>query len=70
MAGSPFAGRREDPPLLRGRGTFIDGLQIPDLDGAAHAVFVRSTESHARLIGIDVDDARHAPGVIAIYVGR
>jgi carbon-monoxide dehydrogenase large subunit len=60
-----FAGRREDGPLLRGRGTFIDGLQIPELDGALHAHFVRSIEAHATLRSVDVSEAEAMPGVVA-----
>ena len=57
------ARRREDPPLLRGEGRFLDDLRI---DGAAHVAFVRSPHAHARLRALDVDAARKAPGVIAV----
>ena len=40
-----FVGRREDEPLFHGQGTFIDGLALPDLEGALHAHFVRSHRS-------------------------
>jgi aerobic carbon-monoxide dehydrogenase large subunit len=55
--------RREDPPLLRGEGRFLDDLAI---DGAAHVVFVRSPHAHARIRGLDVAAARAAPGVLAV----
>ena len=61
--------RREDPPLLRGEGTFIGGLRVPALDGALHAAFVRSIEPHARLVSVDVDDALAMPGVVAVLTG-
>ena len=55
--------RREDAPLLRGEGRFLDDLSI---DGIAHVVFVRSSHAHARLVELDVEAARKAPGVIAV----
>ena len=55
--------RREDAPLLRGDGRFLDDLPI---DGVAHVVFVRSPHAHARLVELDVEPARKAPGVIAV----
>ena len=59
--------RREDEPLLRGQGTFIDGLRDPALAGAYHAVFVRSLEPHARLLSVDTSDAVARPGVIGVF---
>ncbi|MGZ4671803.1 MAG: xanthine dehydrogenase family protein molybdopterin-binding subunit [Ilumatobacteraceae bacterium] len=61
--------RREDGPLLTGLGTFIDGLRLPALDGALHAVFVRSIEPHGRLVGVDAADASAMPGVAAVLTG-
>lgn len=52
--------RVEDPALLTGRGRFIDDLQPRDL---LHAVVVRSTHAHARILAIDCTRARAAPGV-------
>ncbi len=69
MADHDFTGRREDPPLLRGQGTFIDGLRVPELDGALHGVFVRSTEAHAHLVSVDVSAAEAAEGVAAVLTG-
>lgn len=65
----PAANRREDRPLLVGEGTFIDGLNLAELDGAYHAVFVRSIEPHARLVALDTADASAMPGVVAVYTG-
>src|SRR5690349_4564421 len=55
--------RREDPPLLRGEGRFLDDVRIDDV---AHVVFVRSPHAHARLLAVDVTAARKAPGVLAV----
>ena len=65
----PFSGRREDPPLVRGQGTFIDGLRHPLLEGALHGHFVRSIEAHARLASVDVSEALESPGVVAVFTG-
>ena len=62
--------RREDDPLLRGRGTFIDGLRLAELDGALHAVFVRSIEPHGRLVSVDTAEAAAMPGVVAVLTGK
>jgi carbon-monoxide dehydrogenase large subunit len=40
--------RVEDSPLLRGKGRFVDDLQLPD---ALHVAFLRSPAAHARLRG-------------------
>ena len=56
--------RTEDPALLTGHGTFIDNLDIP---GAVHVVYVRSPMAHARITGIDADEARDAPGVLGVF---
>ena len=55
--------RAEDDRLLRGAGAYLD-----DLGRDALAVaFVRSPHAHARITGIDVDDALGVPGLAAIY---
>jgi aerobic carbon-monoxide dehydrogenase large subunit len=66
MAGSLIGTRVvrvEDPDLLMGKGTYIGNLKVP---GMLHAFFVRSTVAHARLTSVDVNAARHAPGVVAV----
>ena len=59
--------RREDEPLLRGQGQFVADLTADaDWDGLAHACYVTSTVPHARVAGLDVSEARNAPGVIDV----
>ena len=58
--------RIEDPTLVRGLGRFTDDVTP---DGATFAVFVRSTEAHARIVSIDADGARAMPGVLAVHTG-
>lgn len=65
-----WGGRREDRPLLTGRASYISGLSDPLLDGALHGVFVRSIEARARLRSVDVDEARTAEGVAAVFLGE
>ncbi len=59
--------RVEDPKLLTDGGTYVADLRVPELDGAAHVTYVRSTIAHARLLSIDVDEARTAPGVLGVF---
>ncbi|WP_219417206.1 xanthine dehydrogenase family protein molybdopterin-binding subunit [Pseudonocardia nigra] len=61
--------RTEDPKLLDTGGVYIDDLREPLLAGAAHVTYVRSPIAHARITGIDVDEARRAPGVVAVFTG-
>jgi carbon-monoxide dehydrogenase large subunit len=58
--------RREDPTFLTAGGTYVDDLRP---EGAVHLVYVRSTEAHGRIAGIDVDEARTAPGVVGVFTG-
>ena len=58
--------RIEDDRLVTGKGRYSDDV---NLDGQAYAVFVRSPHAHAKVLSIDTDDAKSAPGVIAIYTG-
>jgi carbon-monoxide dehydrogenase large subunit len=55
--------RREDPRLLTGQGVFVDDVVLP---GLLHAAFVRSDLARARIAGVDVDEARALPGVVAV----
>jgi carbon-monoxide dehydrogenase large subunit len=58
--------RFEDPRLLRGRGCFVDDINLP---GQAYAVLLRSPHAHAHIRSIDVTAALAAPGVLAVYTG-
>ncbi len=46
--------RREGPAKLTGKAQYADDLVFP---GAWYGATIRSTEPHARLLGIDLDDA-------------
>ncbi len=58
--------RSEDPRLLTGGGRYTDDTNI---DGQAHARFVRSTLAHADIRAIDSAAAAGMPGVIGIFTG-
>ncbi len=59
--------RVEDPKLLTVGGTYVGDLRVPELDGAAHVTYVRSTIAHATIVGLDVGEARTAPGVLGVF---
>jgi aerobic carbon-monoxide dehydrogenase large subunit len=58
--------RVEDARMLTSGGVYVDDLP---LDNAAWLTYVRSTEAHARIAAIDVDEAKAAPGVLAVFTG-
>ena len=58
--------RVEDERFLTGAGTYVDDMV---LDGMVHAVVLRSPHAHARILGIETEDARAAPGVLTILTG-
>jgi len=59
--------RVEDPKLLTVGGTYVADLRVPELDGAAHVTYVRSTLAHGRIQSVEVDDARTVPGVLGVF---
>lgn len=59
--------RKEDVRLLTGRGTYTDDMNRP---GQAHAVVLRSPHAHARILSMDISEARAAPGVVAVLTGH
>jgi carbon-monoxide dehydrogenase large subunit len=68
---SPMVGRRvqrrEDDRLLRGRGTYVDDIDLP---GCYEAAFLRSPHAAASVVSIDADAARALPGVLGVWTGR
>lgn len=55
--------RTEDPALLTVGGSYVDDVAPPD---AAWVTFVRSQFPHATITGMDLDEAKAMPGVIAV----
>src|SRR3989442_1658671 len=52
--------RSEDPRLLRGKGNYVDDIDLPDM---LQAAVLRSPHAHARILSIDASAAREIPGV-------
>jgi carbon-monoxide dehydrogenase large subunit len=59
--------RKEDVRLLTGAGTYTDDVDLP---GQAHLAILRSPHAHARILSIDVEAARAAPGVLLVLTGH
>ena len=59
--------RKEDPPLITGRGNYVDDIALP---GMLWAAFIRSPEAHARIASIDKSGAEAIPGVHAVLTGN
>src|SRR6185369_10545078 len=59
--------RTEDPRLIQGLGHYVDDIKLAD---TLTVMFLRSMYAHARVTSIDVSEAAHAPGVIAVYTGK
>jgi carbon-monoxide dehydrogenase large subunit len=66
QVGSPLP-RPDDPRLLTGRGRYVDDVTLPRM---VHVAFVRSVHAHALIAALELDAARHAPGVVAILTGE
>jgi aerobic carbon-monoxide dehydrogenase large subunit len=65
--GNGYVGRRlrrkEDPPLITGKGVYTDDMTLP---GMLYAAFVRSPEAHARVTSIDASAAEARDGIHAV----
>jgi carbon-monoxide dehydrogenase large subunit len=61
--------RTEDPVFLSRGATYTDDLTDERLNGALHLTLVRSPLAHARITAVDVEAAREAPGVVAVFTG-
>ena len=61
MIGQPLR-RREDLPLVRGAGRYVDDLVPP---GLAHVVFVRSYHARASIVGVRAPPS--APGLLRVF---
>jgi CO/xanthine dehydrogenase Mo-binding subunit len=57
--------RREDPRLVTGRGRYVADLALP---GMLHIAVHRSPHAHARIVKVDADAARRAPGVARVLI--
>jgi carbon-monoxide dehydrogenase large subunit len=68
--GNGFVGqairRKEDPPLITGRGRYVDDIRLP---GTLHAAIVRSPVAHARITSIDASEAEAREDVHLVLTG-
>jgi carbon-monoxide dehydrogenase large subunit len=58
--------RKEDPRFIRGRGHYVDDIQ---LTGMLHLAILRSTVAHARIVNIDISAALAHPKVKLVVTG-
>src|SRR6059058_3113235 len=58
--------RKEDPRFIRGRGRYVDDVQLP---GMLHGAVLRSPLAHARIRSIDTTAALQHPKVHAVITG-
>jgi carbon-monoxide dehydrogenase large subunit len=59
--------RTEDPRLIQGLGHYVDDIKLAD---TLHVAILRSPYAHAKINSINVDEAKKAPGVTAVYTGK
>jgi aerobic carbon-monoxide dehydrogenase large subunit len=58
--------RKEDPRFLRGRGRFLDDIQMP---GMLHLAILRSPIAHGRIAHVDISVAEAHPKVKLVVTG-
>src|SRR6266571_562903 len=59
--------RKEDDRFIRGKGTYVDDVQLP---GMLHMAILRSPLAHARITSIDTSQALALEGVVAVVTGQ
>jgi aerobic carbon-monoxide dehydrogenase large subunit len=59
--------RKEDARFIRGKGTFVDDIQLP---GMLHGAILRSPLPHARILSVDTLAAEAHPKVKAVITGE
>ncbi|WP_173065187.1 aerobic carbon-monoxide dehydrogenase large subunit [Phytohabitans houttuyneae] len=59
--------RKEDARFVRGRGTYVDDVNLP---GMLHGAVLRSPYAHARIVSIDTAAAQAHPKVKAVITGQ
>ncbi|MCW2646416.1 MAG: carbon-monoxide dehydrogenase, large subunit [Pseudonocardiales bacterium] len=58
--------RKEDPRFIRGKGKYVDDIQLP---GMLHLAILRSPVAHARIVSVDTMAAMSHPKVKAVVTG-
>ncbi|GAA3713283.1 aerobic carbon-monoxide dehydrogenase large subunit [Streptomyces tremellae] len=58
--------RKEDPRFVRGKGRYVDDVQLP---GMLHLAILRSPMAHARIVSVDTSLAEAHPKVKLVVTG-
>ncbi|MBI4583348.1 MAG: xanthine dehydrogenase family protein molybdopterin-binding subunit [Planctomycetes bacterium] len=56
--------RKEDVRLITGAGHYVDDLRLADM---LHVEILRSPHAHARIVSMEVEEARKASGVVGVF---
>lgn len=64
--GGAKVSRFEDLRLIKGEGRYSADWDLPN---QTYACFLRSDRAHAKILSMNTDAARSAPGVLAVYTG-
>src|SRR3984893_2024633 len=59
--------RKEDLRFIQGKGTYVDDVRLPAM---VYGQMVRSPYAHARIVGINTEEAKKLPGVLAVITGQ
>ncbi len=60
--------RTEDPTCLTTEGVYVDDRDgVPELAGAVHVAFARSTVAHGTITSIDIDATQAMPGALGVF---
>jgi len=63
----PLGEAKEDARLIQGRGNYVDDVRLP---AWSYGQMVRSPYAHARMKGINIENAMKVPGVLAVITGQ
>ena len=66
MSEHQFRGRREDQRLVTGQGRYTTDHDFP---GQVAGHFLRADRAHAKIVRIDIEEAKKLPGVLDILTG-
>ena len=58
--------RKEDPRFVRGKGRFVDDVQLP---GMLHLALLRAPVAHGRILSVDTSAAEAHPKVKLVGTG-
>ncbi|MBI3951524.1 MAG: xanthine dehydrogenase family protein molybdopterin-binding subunit [Acidobacteria bacterium] len=59
--------RTEDPRLITGTSHYVDDIKLPEMH---YLSILRSIHAHAKIKSIDTEEAKKAPGVVAVITGE